>query len=140
MPAQTIRISGARQHNLKDLHVEIPREKFVVITGLSASGKSSLTFDTLYAEGARLLRDRIGNSKRSHGIHPAIRKNGRYDVQGPNRAGIAPRMARRSAASNCGPCLCALSKRLSTTRPARRAVAFWAIRRSLAFARRELPI
>jgi excinuclease ABC subunit A len=53
MPAEVIRISGARQHNLKNLHVEIPREKLVVITGLSGSGKSSLAFDTLYAEGQR---------------------------------------------------------------------------------------
>ena len=53
MSAETIKISGARQHNLKNLHVEIPREKLVVITGLSGSGKSSLAFDTLYAEGQR---------------------------------------------------------------------------------------
>ena len=53
MPAETIKISGARQHNLKNLHVEIPREKLVVITGMSGSGKSSLAFDTLYAEGQR---------------------------------------------------------------------------------------
>src|SRR6201993_2643290 len=53
MPAQTIQISGARQHNLKNLHVEIPREKLVVITGLSGSGKSSLGFDTLFSEGER---------------------------------------------------------------------------------------
>src|SRR5947209_5016432 len=53
MPAQVIKISGARQHNLKNLKVEIPREKLVVITGLSGSGKSSLAFDTLYAEGQR---------------------------------------------------------------------------------------
>jgi excinuclease ABC subunit A len=53
MPAQVIKISGARQHNLKNLHVAIPREKLVVITGLSGSGKSSLAFDTLYAEGQR---------------------------------------------------------------------------------------
>ena len=53
MPAKTIKISGARQHNLKNLHVEIPREKLVVITGMSGSGKSSLAFDTLYAEGQR---------------------------------------------------------------------------------------
>src|SRR5437660_5487253 len=53
MPAQVIKISGARQHNLRNLHVEIPREKLVVITGLSGSGKSSLAFDTLYAEGQR---------------------------------------------------------------------------------------
>ena len=53
MPAQTIKITGARQHNLKNLTLEIPREKLVVITGLSGSGKSSLAFDTLYAEGQR---------------------------------------------------------------------------------------
>ena len=53
MPAETIKISGARQHNLKNLHLEIPREKLVVITGMSGSGKSSLAFDTLYAEGQR---------------------------------------------------------------------------------------
>ena len=53
MPAKSIKIIGARQHNLKNLHVEIPREKLVVITGLSGSGKSSLAFDTLYAEGQR---------------------------------------------------------------------------------------
>ena len=53
MPAQVIKISGARQHNLKNLQLEIPRDKLVVITGLSGSGKSSLAFDTLYAEGQR---------------------------------------------------------------------------------------
>ena len=53
MPAQVIKITGARQHNLKNLQLEIPREKLVVITGLSGSGKSSLAFDTLYAEGQR---------------------------------------------------------------------------------------
>src|SRR5258706_12454505 len=53
MPAKTIKISGARQHNLKNLHVEIPRDKLVVVTGMSGSGKSSLAFDTLYAEGQR---------------------------------------------------------------------------------------
>src|SRR5881394_1029473 len=53
MPAQVIKIIGARQHNLKNLNVEIPREKLVVVTGLSGSGKSSLAFDTLYAEGQR---------------------------------------------------------------------------------------
>src|SRR5437868_2126716 len=53
MPAENIKISGARQHNLKNLNVEIPREQLVVITGLSGSGKSSLAFDTLYAEGQR---------------------------------------------------------------------------------------
>lgn len=53
MPADVIKISGARQHNLKNLSLEIPRQRLVVITGLSGSGKSSLAFDTLYAEGQR---------------------------------------------------------------------------------------
>ncbi len=51
--APTIRIRGARTHNLKNINLELPREKLVVITGLSGSGKSSLAFDTLYAEGQR---------------------------------------------------------------------------------------
>src|ERR687886_135303 len=50
---QTISIRGARENNLKNIDVEIPRDQFVVITGLSGSGKSSLAFDTLYAEGQR---------------------------------------------------------------------------------------
>jgi excinuclease ABC subunit A len=51
--AQHIVVTGARQHNLKNINVEIPRDKLVVITGLSGSGKSSLAFDTIYAEGQR---------------------------------------------------------------------------------------
>ena len=49
----SILVKGAREHNLKNIDVEIPRDKFVVITGLSGSGKSSLAFDTIYAEGQR---------------------------------------------------------------------------------------
>ena len=51
--SNTIVVKGAREHNLKNLDVEIPRDKLVVITGLSGSGKSSLAFDTIYAEGQR---------------------------------------------------------------------------------------
>src|SRR6476659_7721634 len=53
MQHEEIRITGARQHNLKNIDVVIPRDKLVVITGLSGSGKSSLAFDTIYAEGQR---------------------------------------------------------------------------------------
>ena len=53
MSDEYIEIQGARQHNLKNISLKIPRNKLVVITGLSGSGKSSLAFDTLYAEGQR---------------------------------------------------------------------------------------
>ncbi|GHU07197.1 hypothetical protein FACS189431_1350 [Alphaproteobacteria bacterium] len=53
MASDAIRVTGAREHNLQNINIEIPRDKFVVITGLSGSGKSSLAFDTIYAEGQR---------------------------------------------------------------------------------------
>ena len=53
MPKDSIIIAGAREHNLKNIHLSLPREKLIVVTGLSGSGKSSLAFDTIYAEGQR---------------------------------------------------------------------------------------
>ena len=53
MTSKFISIRGAREHNLKNISLDLPREKLVVITGLSGSGKSSLAFDTIYAEGQR---------------------------------------------------------------------------------------
>jgi excinuclease ABC subunit A len=53
MSEKWITVTGAREHNLKNVSVRIPRNKLTVITGLSGSGKSSLAFDTLYAEGQR---------------------------------------------------------------------------------------
>ncbi len=53
MAKNKIVIKGAKEHNLKNINLELPRDKFIVITGLSGSGKSSLAFDTLYAEGQR---------------------------------------------------------------------------------------
>ncbi len=53
MAKQWIKVAGAREHNLKDVHVKIPRDELTVVTGLSGSGKSSFAFDTIYAEGQR---------------------------------------------------------------------------------------
>jgi excinuclease ABC subunit A len=84
-PKTTIYIKGARVHNLKNIDVEIPRDKLVVITGLSGSGKSSLAFDTLYAEGQRRYVESLSSYARQflgrinkpevdyiEGISPAI--------------------------------------------------------------------
>lgn len=81
----TIQITGAREHNLKNLNLEIPKNKLVVFTGLSGSGKSTLAFDTLYAEGqrrymeslssyARQFLDRVGKPDvdKIEGLTPAI--------------------------------------------------------------------
>jgi excinuclease ABC subunit A len=53
MPQEQLVVRGAREHNLKNITVAMPRDRLVVITGLSGSGKSSLAFDTIYAEGQR---------------------------------------------------------------------------------------
>ena len=52
-----IYIKGAREHNLKNVDLELPRDQLIVMTGLSGSGKSSLAFDTIYAEGQRRYKD-----------------------------------------------------------------------------------
>ena len=61
---EVIRVKGAREHNLKNVSVELPRDKFVVITGLSGSGKSSLAFDTIYAEGQRRYMESLNSYAR----------------------------------------------------------------------------
>ena len=55
MPGEALIVRGAREHNLKNVSVTIPRDKLTVITGLSGSGKSSLAFDTIFAEGQRQI-------------------------------------------------------------------------------------
>src|SRR6201981_4277972 len=102
MAAENIRIVGARQHNLKGVSVEIPREKLVVITGMSGSGKSSLAFDTLYAEGQRRYVESLSAYARQfldkmekpevdfiEGLSPAIAIEQRGSVANP-RSTIAP--------------------------------------------------
>lgn len=61
---ETIRIRGANEHNLKNINLDIPRNKFVVLTGLSGSGKSSLAFDTIYAEGQRRYMESLSSYAR----------------------------------------------------------------------------
>jgi len=85
MKTQSIRVKGARQHNLKNLDIEIPLNHITAVTGVSGSGKSSLAFDTLYAEGqrryvetfspyARQFMDRMDRPRvdKIEGIPPAI--------------------------------------------------------------------
>src|SRR5512136_197650 len=94
MPLDSIVVKGAREHNLKNIDVVIPRDKFVVITGLSGSGKSSLAFDTIYAEGQRrymaslsaYARQFLGRMEKPdvdyiEGLSPAIS----IDQKGPSR-------------------------------------------------------
>src|SRR2546429_8196071 len=64
MTAKSIRIRGAREHNLKNIDVEIPRDQLVVITGLSGSGKSTLAFDTIFAEGQRKYMESLSTYAR----------------------------------------------------------------------------
>ena len=61
---QYIKIRGANEHNLKNVDVDIPRDKLVVLTGLSGSGKSSLAFDTIYAEGQRRYMESLSSYAR----------------------------------------------------------------------------
>ena len=64
MAHQYIKIRGAREHNLKNIDLALPRDKFIVFTGLSGSGKSSLAFDTIYAEGQRRYMESLSYNAR----------------------------------------------------------------------------
>ena len=76
---QYIRIRGANEHNLKNVDLDIPRNKFVVLTGLSGSGKSSLAFDTIYAEGQRRYMESLSSYARQFlGHEPQPAFHGRH--------------------------------------------------------------
>ena len=64
MNQNSIVIKGAREHNLKNIDLEIPRDKLVVFTGLSGSGKSSLAFDTIFADGQRRYMESLSSYAR----------------------------------------------------------------------------
>ena len=96
MPDDVIRIRGAREHNLKNVSLDIPRNKLVVITGLSGSGKSSLAFDTIYAEGQRRYIESLSSYARQFlgmlekpdcdqitGLSPAIAIEQRTSARNP---------------------------------------------------------
>ncbi|MDO9464697.1 MAG: excinuclease ABC subunit UvrA [bacterium] len=96
MNSNSIIIKGARQHNLKNIDLEIPRDKLVVITGLSGSGKSSLAFDTIYAEGQRRYVESLSSYARQFleqmdkpdvdyigGLSPAISIEQRTSARNP---------------------------------------------------------
>ena len=85
MAQQYIKIKGANEHNLKNIDVTLPRDTFIVLTGLSGSGKSSLAFDTIYAEGQRRYMESLSsyarqflgqmekpNVEKIEGLSPAI--------------------------------------------------------------------
>ena len=93
---KNIYIKGARQHNLKNIDLSIPRDKLVVITGLSGSGKSSLAFDTIYAEGQRRYVESLSSYARQflglmekpdldfiEGLSPAISIEQKATVRNP---------------------------------------------------------
>src|SRR6202035_5082787 len=95
-PHRFIRVRGAREHNLKDISLDIPREALVVLTGLSGSGKSSLAFDTIYAEGQRRYVESLSAYARQflermekpdvdkiEGISPAIAIRQKNSIRNP---------------------------------------------------------
>src|SRR5690606_29522943 len=95
MSTKSIRITGAREHNLRNISLEIPRDRLVVITGLSGSGKSTLAFDTVYAEGQRKYIESLSAYARQ--FLDQLQKPDIDDIEG-----LPPTIAieQRSASSN----------------------------------------
>src|SRR5215210_7289259 len=101
MELDRIIINGARQHNLKNVTVEIPKKKLVVLTGVSGSGKSSLAFDTLYAEGQRRYIETFSAYTRQ--FLERLDKPDADRIEGiPPAIAVAQRGSRRSSRSTVG--------------------------------------
>ena len=89
-----IRIHNAREHNLKNIDVEIPRDRFTVVTGVSGSGKSTLAFDILFAEGQRRYLESLNAYARQFvqaRLAPRRRRDLRHPADGGDRAAHQPR-------------------------------------------------
>ena len=108
-------IKGAKEHNLKNINLEIPRDKLVVITGLSGSGKSSLAFDTLYAEGQRRYVESLSSYARQflglmekpdveliEGLSPAISIDQKTTSKNPrSTVGTVTEIRRKIGRASC---------------------------------------
>lgn len=119
----TIKILGARVHNLKNVDLEIPRRKLVVVTGLSGSGKSSLAFDTIYAEGQRRYMETLSTYARQF-----VGTMERPDVD--KITGLSPVVAIEQKTTNKNPrstvgTVTEISAILRPAKPARISSAIW---------------
>ncbi|MFN7429650.1 MAG: excinuclease ABC subunit A, partial [bacterium] len=102
-PARCIRVRGAREHNLKGIDIDIPRDKLVVITGLSGSGKSSLAFDTIFAEGQRKYMESLSAYARQ--FLDQLKKPDVEDIQGlPPTIAIEQRSSGHNPRSTVATC------------------------------------
>jgi hypothetical protein len=117
--AKFITVTGAREHNLKDIDVRIPRDALVVITGLSGSGKSSLAFDTIYAEGQRRYVESLSAYARQflermekpdvdkiEGIAPAIAIRQKNSIRNPRSTVACNKITTCACSFARGPHLC----------------------------------
>ena len=115
MAIKNLTVKGAKEHNLKNVDISIPRDKLVVFTGLSGSGKSSLAFDTIYAEGQRRYVESLSSYARQflgqmekpnvesiEGLSPAISIDQKTTSKNPrSTVGTVTEILRLSASSLC---------------------------------------